>query len=405
MIKKEGISESTNVQSELKSILLEFKGTGGEYFKIWIVNIFLSVLTMGIFSAWAKVRTNRYFYHNSRLDKSGFEYHATPITILKGRLATVCLLLIFGILSKVSPLAGIVFAMLIFLGMPWIIWRNIRFNAGMTSYRNVRFAFDGPLETVYRYMLLLPLLPVFATTGIGIIVWLLSVHVEMSVISILIVIGIIGFYIVIPSVQQLITAYTISNYRYGQSKFRANLSMKIFYMTYLSVIAWSFVFILLIGVLVSIIVSISGINMQAFSRLSEWEILSSDFGLLVTFITQLYLGLILLGIWFKAYIKTRLRNHTFDQIQLDSLLKLHSNMKVSRLFWFYVINFVLMVVTLGLAYPWVKVRIARFTLDSIQVLCQGRMDRYVTEQLIKQSVLGEELGETFDDDTAAEITY
>ena len=40
---------------------LEFRGSVGEYFKIWIVNIFLTVITAGVYSAWAKVRTNRYF--------------------------------------------------------------------------------------------------------------------------------------------------------------------------------------------------------------------------------------------------------------------------------------------------------------------------------------------------------
>jgi len=34
---------------------LEFTGKGGEYFGIWIVNLFFSVLTLGIYSAWAKV--------------------------------------------------------------------------------------------------------------------------------------------------------------------------------------------------------------------------------------------------------------------------------------------------------------------------------------------------------------
>lgn len=37
----------------------EFRGRGGEYFRIWIVNLALSLLTLGIYSAWAKVRTGR----------------------------------------------------------------------------------------------------------------------------------------------------------------------------------------------------------------------------------------------------------------------------------------------------------------------------------------------------------
>ena len=35
---------------------LRFTGSGGEYFRIWAVNRTLTVLTLGLYSAWAKVR-------------------------------------------------------------------------------------------------------------------------------------------------------------------------------------------------------------------------------------------------------------------------------------------------------------------------------------------------------------
>ena len=53
---------------------LEFHGEGMEYFRIWIVNIFLSIITLGIFSAWAKVRREQYFYGNLRLGEQHFAY-------------------------------------------------------------------------------------------------------------------------------------------------------------------------------------------------------------------------------------------------------------------------------------------------------------------------------------------
>ena len=39
-----------------------FTGTSAEYFRIWIVNVALTILTLGVYSAWAKVRTEQYFY-------------------------------------------------------------------------------------------------------------------------------------------------------------------------------------------------------------------------------------------------------------------------------------------------------------------------------------------------------
>ena len=56
---------------------LHFGGSGFEYFKIWIVNILLIIITLGVYYPWAKVRNQRYFYANTTLEGRNFEYHAT----------------------------------------------------------------------------------------------------------------------------------------------------------------------------------------------------------------------------------------------------------------------------------------------------------------------------------------
>ena len=40
---------------------IKFKGKAAEYFGIWIVNLLLTVITIGIYGAWAKVRKKKYF--------------------------------------------------------------------------------------------------------------------------------------------------------------------------------------------------------------------------------------------------------------------------------------------------------------------------------------------------------
>ena len=59
-----------------REIPFEFHGDGQQYFKIWIVNLVLSILTLGIYSAWAKVRRKQYFYGNTKLDGVSFQYTA-----------------------------------------------------------------------------------------------------------------------------------------------------------------------------------------------------------------------------------------------------------------------------------------------------------------------------------------
>ena len=51
-----------------------FTGNAREYFGIWIVNLLLSILTLGIYSAWAKVRRKKYFYQHTLIDGAGFDY-------------------------------------------------------------------------------------------------------------------------------------------------------------------------------------------------------------------------------------------------------------------------------------------------------------------------------------------
>ncbi len=71
------------------SVSFKFTGQAGEYFRIWIVNICLTLVTLGIYSAWAKVRRKRYFYGNTLLNEAGFDYLADPKAILRGRLIEV----------------------------------------------------------------------------------------------------------------------------------------------------------------------------------------------------------------------------------------------------------------------------------------------------------------------------
>src|SRR3981189_3861669 len=82
---------------------VEFTGSTGQYFRIWIVNLALTVLTLGLYSAWAKVRKRRYFYTHTRIDGESFEYRGRPIAILKGRLIAVALFLAYIVGGNPPP--------------------------------------------------------------------------------------------------------------------------------------------------------------------------------------------------------------------------------------------------------------------------------------------------------------
>ena len=100
---------------------MRFEGSGGEYFKIWIVNLALTIITLGIFSAWAKVRNKRYFYGNTFIADHNFDYHGQPLRILLGRLIALALLLAYYVTLIMAPRMVLAWLLLFLVVAPWLI--------------------------------------------------------------------------------------------------------------------------------------------------------------------------------------------------------------------------------------------------------------------------------------------
>ena len=166
-----GVGESTGGApsgglSQWAELPLVFKGNARDYFRLWIVNLCLTLLTFGIFSAWAKVRRKRYFYSHTELAGVPFEYLGAPIPILKGRIIETVLLALWYAGTHFSlRLLFIVFAVFVAL-TPWVMVRTAAFNARYSSYRNITFEFDGTYRGAAGALLVGLLLTAF-TCGLG----------------------------------------------------------------------------------------------------------------------------------------------------------------------------------------------------------------------------------------------
>src|SRR5256885_9884418 len=157
---------AANVAGPEKRYAVEFSASTSEYFRIWIVNLALTIVTRGICSPWAKVRRRRYCDGHTRIDSESFEYRASPVAILKGRLIAVALFAVFYAISHYAPLCiWAIYLALLFFG-PWLVVRSLAFNAYNTAYRNVRFAFFGTYRTCLGVVLGHGLLTV-VTLGLG----------------------------------------------------------------------------------------------------------------------------------------------------------------------------------------------------------------------------------------------
>jgi uncharacterized membrane protein YjgN (DUF898 family) len=66
-----------------------------------------------------------------------------PWRILVGRIIVLALIVAYNLTLQFLPLLGLFIFVALMFAIPWFIMRGLRFNARVTSYRNVRFDFTG----------------------------------------------------------------------------------------------------------------------------------------------------------------------------------------------------------------------------------------------------------------------
>ena len=77
---------------------------------------------------------------------------------------------------------------------------------------------------------------------------------------------------------------------------------------------------------------------------------------------------------------------------------LRSTLTVPGLVWINVTNLLGLLATLGIFYPWAKVRLARYQLEHMHIDSDGRLTEFLSAAHPDTSALGEEAGDFFDVD-------
>ena len=138
---------------------IEFTGTAMQLFGVQIVNLLLTILTLGIWTPWARVRRRRFFYNNTRVLDEGLDYLATGGNLFKGWSIVAIILVAYSFI----PVLGIPFlaeglSLLVPFLYPWIINQSLRFNARNIAWRDVRFDFKGSYLASAWYLFLFPII-------------------------------------------------------------------------------------------------------------------------------------------------------------------------------------------------------------------------------------------------------
>ncbi|MFA5984127.1 MAG: YjgN family protein [Methylococcaceae bacterium] len=336
----------------------EFSGRGGEYFKIWIVNTCLSIITLGIYSAWAKVRRNQYFYRHTQLAGASFDYHGDPKAILKGRIIAFVLFGSYSLLNHYNPVASLVVLLLILLILPWLLVRSLRFRLHNTSYRGLRFAFLGDVKHAFIDLMLLPLLSML-TLGL---LW--------------------------PFAQRRMIRYIRNQSAYGNVLFNFNVSIGRLYGIYGMVFLYMlFMFAGTFGVSY-----LCGSYLELPDKFAGQLIsLSAMVAAMVTYLALLAL--------FYSYVQARMQNLIWQHTLLGEH-RFGADMKASKLLGILFSNLLLIVISLGFYKPYAEIRLARYRLEHIHLIANGNLDDFVTGIQGQVTAVGEEITDMFDFDVA-----
>ncbi len=334
-----------------------FHGNGGDYFSIWIVNLLLTIVTLGIYSAWAKVRTMRYFYSNTEIDGHRFTYLAQPLQILKGRIIAVVIFIAFYAASTVTPIAAVIGFLLLVGFTPWFICKSLQFNMRMTSYRNVRFNFHGEYGRAFAVFFFYPALNVFT------------------------------LYLATPLIAKKVDEFICDNISFGDERIVTRLSTGTYYKASVAAVLSSLGIILILGFLVG--VSLSGGGFE--------EVLAGADFKMQAIIMLAYLAIfIVVGSLYTSII----RNHLFNNSEIEDVAKFKSTVTFSSLVWLRSSNLALLIFTLGLAIPWVKVRRSQYFCEKTEVAVLPGANQVIADESQGPNAIGDEVAEIFDFDVA-----
>lgn len=348
-----------------------FQGSGKGYFVVWLVNILLTLITLGIYLPWALIRARRYFYENTDLEGARFSYHATGRSIFVGWLCLLALYVIFLInIVHQNTLLQLCMMGLFILFFPWLITQGLRYQMLMTEINGVRFNFYASPLRAWWVMMGCPLLIIIATVVIFSLFTSSAVSAgSYAATFTLIAIGSLVLLLGIAVMQGVFAAQwfgmLVNNLQYGKLKFSGNFSMK----KCITIVVLSMLLFIPFIALVMVMIVPSMITMMqaAYMVQGDPEQMAMMMGPLYGKIILSYLIYIFGAVVCFTFAFVKLRAYLYSQLALEGEIRFSSTVTVGRMLWLSISNMAVCLVTLFLAWPWAKVRMTRYLLENTHV--------------------------------------
>jgi len=333
---------------------IEFTGSGSEYFRIWIVNLLLLMVTFGIYYPWAKVRKLRYFYSNTLVGGEPMGFHADPIKLLKGYLLVGLLFILYSAAGQFSATAGFIAFLIVAALWPALLKSAMQFRMANTSWRGLRFKFKGSLQGAYRAVL-----PLFLP-GLVILAALTQVADPekpplwyMQVLGVVLLVSMA----VAPWLLWNLKKYQHNHYALAslQTTFKATLGS--FYTLFFKILGLAVLPLLVSG-------GVGGAIIYAVKTGGAQG--RPSIGLIMIAALAPLVVMIVLLVLIKPYATARFQDLVWTRTGNVSL-RFISRLRVRSLLWVTLKNWFLVVLTFGLYWPFAAVALARIRLQAVMV--------------------------------------
>jgi uncharacterized membrane protein YjgN (DUF898 family) len=335
----------------------EFVGSGGEYFRIWIVNVALTLATLGIYSPWAKVRRTQYFHRNLRLAGAGFDYDANPWAILRGRALALFLVVGLQVGARTNPVLNGIAGLLLLAAFPWLVTASLRFRLYHTRHRGLRFSFHGSVADAFRVYIAWPIVAVL-TLGL-----------------------------LMPASIQRRQRFVYGGGAFGGTRFESQLAIGALYRLCFGT-AW----IVLGASLAAGLAFAAGLSAaaQRIAEASPGARAGPPLVPVLVAIAVFLAGLVIAS----CHYEVRLQNLVWNQLRLGPH-RFRSHQTLASFLALRLGNLVGAVATLGLFLPWAEVRTARWRAVHTEIVPGGSLEVFAAGAAQAESAAGDELAELF----------
>ncbi|MGG7605711.1 YjgN family protein [Massilia sp. BKSP1R2A-1] len=350
-----------------RTLALSFTGDGREYFRIWVVNLLLSLATLGIYSAWAKVRRLQYFDRNTHLAGATFDFHGNPRAVLVGRLLSVVLLGAYHYAFGFSTAFGLAVIVGLLAAFPYLMRGALRFRLGNTSYRGLWLGFDGSIAQAY--LAWLPPALTFVLPGA-----LLALNPGSPELAA----AVLPLYLAWPLMHGQLRRFQHAHLLLGDQHSGYTVKARRFYKPYLVVS------LLGLGAIVAVAL-VAGI--ASFAAQGSRGLV---FAPMIAAILMVYVMYLLAGPYMVVRVSNLAwSNTTFPGVRIRSTLPARAFMKLQTK------NVLLTLLTLGLYRPFAVVSVYRFRLAHVHIEVDGDIEAFATHVAKRGGAAGDGAADGF----------